>query len=245
MRDRKLKRKLRALTIPQYDFAELENTITKAKEIQFHPEKQRMTTRQFFQDQIRFIRKEFWGMKLILTAFLLYLILSEGIDADSWLWTFVAISGPILCMANANVLCDVCQPGMLELQMTARHSLHEILMFRLMVSGAVDLLAFTAGTAVMILWKDVYLWQIFLYAWVPYNLMCLGCLAVLNRKNDENALPYCMTWGIAIVFVMIVFKGYQLFEVRNAGAWMMLGTVSALGVIRETKKLIQFKGAVI
>ena len=58
MRNRKLKRRLAVLTVPQYSYEGLENTIAKARGIQFHPEKQRMTTRQFFLDQIRFIRKE-------------------------------------------------------------------------------------------------------------------------------------------------------------------------------------------
>lgn len=240
MRDQKLKRRLAALSVPQYDSRELEDTIIKAKQIRFHPEKQRMTTMQFFRNQIRFIRKEFWGMKFIFTALLQYCILSEGMESDSWLWTFVSISGPVLCLVNANVLCDVYQPGMLELQMTAKHSLQKVLILRLVISGAVDLLAFVCGAVMLILWKGVYLWQTFLYAMVPYNLMCVGCLAILNRKTEENALPYCMTWGIVIVFVMTLLKtgGYQIFGIENMTVWVVLGSLSVLGVMREMKRLI-------
>lgn len=262
MRNRKLKRRLAVLTVPQYSYEGLENTIAKARGIQFHPEKQRMTTRQFFLDQIRFIRKEFWGMKLIFTAFLAYLLLSGGVDPESWLWTFVAISGPVLCLANANVLCDVYRPGMLELQMTVRNSLQKVLIFRLMVSGVMDLLAFSCGAAILTLWKGVYLWRMFLYAVVPYNLMCMGCLAALHRtqvasgikdpsdcghhmiiyKTEESPLPYCMAWGIAIVFIMILLKteGYQIFEPENVTVWVALAAFSTLGAIREMKKLIRY-----
>ena len=240
MIDRKLKRRLSALSVPQYRMESLENTINKARKIQFHPENQRMTTMQFFWDQFRFIRKGFWGMKLSFAALFFYLVLSESTEPESWLWTFAAISGPVLCLANANVLCDVFWPGMLELQMTAKHSLQKILIFRLMVSGVVDFVVFLCGTAVMLLWKGVYLWQIILYAGVPYNLMCLGCLAILNRKTEENALSYCLAWGIGIVFVMTLLKagGYQIFEIKNVATWMALGFFTVLGVIREMHKLL-------
>lgn len=240
MRDLKLKRRLASLNVPQYHPESLENTITKARKIQFHPEQQRMTDMQFFRDQFRFIGKEFWGMKLIFTALFLYVMFSESTEPDGWLWTFAAIAGPVLCMANAKVLCDVFRPGMLELQMTAKHSLQKILILRLMVSGAVDLFVFLCGTAMMLIWKGVYLWQIFLYAVVPYNLMCLGCLAILNRRTEENVLAYCMTWGIGIVFVMTLLKtgGYQIFEMKNVTVWIISGTFTVWGVIREMNKLL-------
>lgn len=240
MRDPRLKRSLAALDVPRYRLESLENTISKAREIQFHPEKQRMAAMQFFRDQFRFIRKGFWGMKLIFTVLFLYILFFESVGPESWFWTFTAISGPVLCLANANILCDVFQPGMLELQMTAKHSLQKILIFRLTVSGAVDLAVFLCAASMMLLWKGVYLWQIFLYAGVPYNLMCLGCLAILNRKTEENTLSYCMTWGSGIVFVMTLLKagGYQIFRIKNVAVWVVLDAFMIWGIIKEMRKLL-------
>lgn len=242
MKNRKLKKCLTSVHVPGYRTAGLEETIARAKEISFHPEKQRMTNLQFFKNQLRFIRKEFWGMKFLFTGLFLWMILSGAADPDSWLLTFVAISGPVLFMADANVLCDVFQPGMLELQMTAKHSLQKVLLIRLLVSGAADFVILACAAAVLNFGKGVYLWQALLYALVPYNLMCLGCLAILNRRTEENTMLYCMTWGILLTFAMILLKagGNRAFETAYAGNWILAGGVSALGVIWEMKRLLKF-----
>ena len=140
MEKRKLKKYLASVQVPEYSSQGLQETISQAKKIRFHPEKQRMTNLQFFRNQLYFIRKEFWGLKLLFTGLFLCLILSEPAEPDSWIWTFSAISGPMLCLANAKILCDIFQPGMLELQMTAKHSLRKILAFRLLLSGVLDFL---------------------------------------------------------------------------------------------------------
>lgn len=244
MRDKDLKRRLSALTVPQYSQKGLRDTIARAKEFPLHPEKQRMTTAQFFRDQVRFIRKEFWCLKVILSTLIFWMTISEGMGEDTWFWTFVSISGPALCLVNANMLCDACQPGMLELHMTARHSLQKVLVFRVLVSGAMDLLIYACGAAALVLWRGVYLWQVFLYAAVPYSLTCLGCLALLNRRDKEDTLLYCMAWGILIIFVTTLLKsaGYRIFEAENTAVWIALGAAAALGDVKEMRKLIQKTG---
>lgn len=244
MRDKDLKRRLSALTVPQYSQKGLKCTIERAKEFPLHPEKQRMTTAQFFRDQFRFIQKKFWCLKIILSALLFLLILSEGMGQDSWFWTFVSISGPVLCLVNANVLCNACSPGMLEIHMTARHSLQKVLIFRLLLFGAADLLICACAASVLALWRGVYLWQVFLYSAVPYSLTCLGCLAVLNRRDGEDALLYCMAWGVFIAFAAVLLKTveYHIFDAENTAVWTGTGAAAALGIVIEMRKLIQKTG---
>lgn len=247
MRDRELKKRLSVLTVPQYSQKGLEDTIVKARAAALHLEKQRMSAAQFFCDQLRFIRKEFWGPKVILSVLFFVMIISEGVGQDSWFWTFVSISGPIICLVNANVLCDICRPGMLELHMTAKHPLCKVLILRLLVSGAADLLIYACGASVLVLLKGVSLWQVFLYAAVPYNLMCFGCLKILNRRTKEDALFYCMAWGIFLAFATAFLKtaGYQIFEKENTAVWVAVGAAVVVGTVKEMKKLIEKTGGTV
>nr|WP_305136400.1 hypothetical protein [uncultured Schaedlerella sp.] len=244
MKNRKLKRYLASVQVPEYSPQGLQETIARAGEIQFFPEKQRMTNLQFFRNQLRFIGKEFWGVKFIFTGIFLYLILSGSAEPDSWIMTAAAISGPIVFMADANILCDIFWKGMLELQMTAKHSLRKVLICRMLVSGIADFLILACAASAFTLAKGIYLRQTLLYMVVPYNLMCFGCLAVLNRRTEENTMLYCMTWGILLTFAIILSKsaGIPLFEVRYTGNWLFFGGTSALGAIWEMKRLLKFGG---
>lgn len=244
MEKRKLKKYLASVQVPEYSSQGLQETISQAKKIRFHPEKQRMTNLQFFRNQLYFIRKEFWGLKLLFTGLFLCLILSEPAEPDSWIWTFSAISGPMLCLANAKILCDIFQPGMLELQMTVKHSLRKILAFRLLLSGVLDFLTLACCAAIFTLGQGVYLRQTLLYTLVPYNLMCLGCLAILNRRTEENSMLYCMTWGAFLTFAAWLLKagGFPIYTMEYRESWLLSGVLSALGVMWEIKKLLKFGG---
>lgn len=250
MKNRKLKKYLVSVHVPKYSFAGLQETIARAGEIRLCPERQRMTNLQFFKNQLRYIRKEFWGMKFLFSGLFLWLILSESAEPDSWIMTFAAISGPVLFMADANILCDIFRPGMLELHMTAKHSLQKVLLLRLLVSGIADFLIFTCAAAVFTIGKGRSLWQALLYILVPYNLMCLGCLAILNRRTEENhrmeedTMLYCMAWGILLAFAMVLLKtgGIPAFAAEHVQIWLIPGGMSVPGVIWEMKRLLKFAG---
>ena len=70
---------------------------------------------------------------------ILYVISTEQIDISGWTWTLIAVSGPALCLINANEICNIFQPGMVEIQMTAKNSFGKVLMVRLITFGSFDL----------------------------------------------------------------------------------------------------------
>ena len=98
MKDRELKGKLQQLHIPKYDEHKLEKVISEAKNIDFFPGNQRMTNTEFFFNQVGFISKKVWGLKIIFSLFILYLFIAEDININNWMWTLLAIAGPILCL---------------------------------------------------------------------------------------------------------------------------------------------------
>ena len=142
MFQKRLKKELNKIEVPAYDTHKYKETIAKAKKIKLHPENLRMSSTEFFCNQLRFIKTETWILKIIVSALVLYLLITEQINISSWFWTLIAISGPILCLINAKELCNVFQPGMLEIQITAKNSFSKVLMVRLTIFGLFDLLIF-------------------------------------------------------------------------------------------------------
>ena len=78
MKDRELKGKLQQLHIPKYDEHKLEEVISEVKNIDFFPENQRMTNTEFFFNQVGFISKKVWGLKIIFSLFILYLFIAAA-----------------------------------------------------------------------------------------------------------------------------------------------------------------------
>ena len=94
MFQKRLKKELNKIEVPAYDTHKYKETIAKAKKITLHPENLRMSSTEFFCDQLRFIKTETWFLKIIVSALVLYLLITEQINISSWFWTLIAISGP-------------------------------------------------------------------------------------------------------------------------------------------------------
>jgi len=241
---KKLKKMIKELYVPPYDLSEIEKTIILSKKIISYPEKYRMTNLDFYLSQIRFIHKSTWALKISITFIIGYLILNQEMSKDSWLWSFVAILGPLICLANASEFCNIYQPRMLEIQLTAKNSLKRILMVRLCVFGIIDFITLLGAVTVVTSFHMTMLFQMIIYAIVPYNLMCCGCMYILNRQKDENSLLYCITWGGLLVMAIIVLKimDCRIFNIKYLICWIVEGGISGIGVIMGIKKLMKLAG---
>lgn len=244
MIDRQLKKELEKIDVPAYSVQKLEETILKAKNIELHPERDRMTNTEFFLNQLNFIKKRTWLLKGCFSILILYLISAENMNFNSWIWTLIAISGPILCLMNTNEICNIFQPGMLEIQMTAKNSFSKVLMIRLVVFGILDLFFFVCAAVVMSIFKETVIWQVIIYGTVPYEIMCFGCLFILNRCQEENMLLYSSTWGICLSCIIITLKisGIEIFTACYFGVWVAIGCLTISGLGLELRKLLNKAG---
>ncbi|MDO5424654.1 MAG: hypothetical protein Q4F41_13095 [Eubacteriales bacterium] len=244
MIDRKLKKELNKWEVPAYDAGELEDTLSIAKNINLHPERQRMTGAAFFFGQLRFIRKRTWVLKLAFSAGMLWLLGTGRLELSNWLWTVLAISGPVLCLQNANELCRLFQPGLLEIQMTARNSFRSVLLIRLTVFGILDFLFFVCAAVFLSAFPETALWQAVLYGMVPYEIMCLGCLFILNRCGEETMLLYTAAWGVFLSCALLTLKisGAGIFEPSGFGGWALAGAAALPALGFELKRLLKNAG---
>jgi len=244
MIDRRLKKELNKLDVPSYDIHKFEETIMKAKMVKLHPEVLGMNNIEFFCDQLRFIKKETWILKIFASILILYLIITEQIVLNSWIWTLVSISGPILCLINANEICNIFQPGMLEIQMTAKNSFSKVLMVRLATFGLFDLAFFILMALGMSIFKETMLWQVIIYGIVPYVIMCFGCMLILNRCREENIPLYSGTWGACLCCIIIIAKisDVEIYQTSYFGVWFGIGLIALCGTGIEIHKLLKRAG---
>ena len=244
MKDKELKGKLQQLHIPKYDEYKLEKVISEAKKIDLFPENQRMTNTEFFFNQVGFISKKVWGLKIIFSLFILYLFIVEDININNWMWTLLAVAGPILCLFNAKEICNIFQAGMLEIQITAKHSFSKVLLVRLIVFGIFDLIFLICSVTLLSIVKETLIWQIILYGTVPYVIMCFGCMFILNKCHEENTLLYSTTWGICLSSSIVILKisGVELFATCYFAIWLVFGLIAVSGVGVEIKQLLKKAG---
>ena len=167
MYKKKIKKYLERYTIPPYDQERFIGLIIEAKKKGIHFEKLRMSSKMFFIDQLRFIQKRTWVLKLLIICLALAGMYFERLQAEHTAWRILAVSTPVLCLVNVNELSKICCPGMTELQMTCKNSLSRIFFSRIIVFGFADLL----GILLLTVWGGAVcfgeIWQAFLYSIVP------------------------------------------------------------------------------
>lgn len=244
MLDKKLKRKLDRRAVPAFDVLQLEKTIQKAQNTEVDFGKKRMNDLEFVFDQISFIKKEVWILKSIFAVLVLYLLMTERIAADNWLWTLTAISGPMLCLANSREICGMLRPGMVEIQMTARNSLGKTLLIRLTALGLFDLAFFVCMLTGMSVFQRTEIWPLILYGTVPYLVMCFGCLAIINRSAEENLLFYTGSWGIFLCAAAITLKtaDVRIYDKNYFTSWILAGILALIGTELELHRFLKKTG---
>lgn len=244
MIDKRLKKELEKIDVPQYNVNKYEETITKTKILKLHPERQRMNNTEFFLNQLCFIKKKTWFLKISFSLLILYLISTDHIDLSSWFWTLIAVSGPVLCLINTKEICNIFQPGMLEIQMTAKNSFSKVLMVRLVTFGIFDLVFFVSTALGMSLFRETVIWQVILYGIVPYIIMCFGCMLILNRCREENMPLYSVTWGSCLSCIIMILKisDIAIYETAYFSIWLLTGVIAFCGVVIELHKLLRKVG---
>ena len=244
MIDRQLLKELNKIHVPAYDIRKLEETASKAGSIKPQLQNLRMGPAGFFLDQLRFIRKEIWFLKILFSVLILAFIPAAQMTVSGWIWTLIAVSGPILCLMNAREICHILQPGMLELQMTARNSFRKVLMVRLTVFGSYDLVFFGCMASGVSIFQETAVWHILLYGIVPYAVMCFGCLLILNRCREENMLLYTGTWGAFLCCIIVILKisDQRICQPSYIPIWLGTGIVVFSGIATELYSLFRKAG---
>lgn len=244
MRNYYLKKQLSRQQIPKYDEKALDKLIVAAKEVKMHPKKQRMSESEQFWNQVTFIPKKVWLLKILLTGMVFAGLLVSEIEPEQEIWPVLSVFGPLLCLVSANELCDICHPAMRELQLSVKYSLKKVMLVRLTVFGMLDFLILLTGTGAANYVLAGMAWKILLHTIVPYLIMCAGCMSILNRLQEEYATWMCTVWGGMIVVGSLVIKITDMGLLQMKGEMILgiAGIISIWIMIKEIRQFIQNGG---
>ncbi len=245
--DRKLKQKLDQYAVPDHSEKALEETIYRARELTAWISRTgdgRMTMGQFFFDQCRFVRPHTWLLKAGLALLMAVWLPGSISGSEIWFWTVVSLAGPLLCLINANDLGGFFQPGIIEIQMTAKYSLRHAFLARLTLFGVIDAIVIGAVSALMTACGTAAAWQVLLYSTVPYLLMCTGCMVIFQKVREESTLFYCAAWAVLLAGGLLAAQsmGWQVYDMKKASAWLLAGAAALAGAVWQTAKLIKYMG---
>lgn len=205
MKDNKIKKKLH-FDVPQYDVEAFEKTLIMAKNMDFGIETHRMTEVQSILAQIKFFSLKAWLLKIVIACFLNIGIQFEIRSGEGNFWDIMSIFIPLLCLGSTNEISNILQPNLKGLLMTVRYSIRKVILIKLILFGSIDFLVLILSiTSTFLMGVDLR-WTDLLYVVALYNLMCGGCIYILNHTKETNAIFACSVWGGSLTVMNLIIK---------------------------------------
>ncbi|MBT2291992.1 hypothetical protein J7E73_23245 [Paenibacillus albidus] len=237
---------LRNFPSPPVDLQRMEDTIAGAQKIWNETQQSRRTSwREFYCAQLHFISKKVWALHLFIVLMMSWL-LQHALSFES-IWInegqvlmFVSIASPLLVVAGLQVMIRSFSFSMLEIELSTKHSLEKLMLARMSLLSLVDILCLISMSVFFGLKLQQEIGLIFIYLLVPFQLTCLGCLAILSRTRSKDCGIYCLVFIGAQVLVQVIlslFPSLQLYDKSSMGAWIAILLLSMAGLALEVRKL--------
>lgn len=197
---------------------------------------------EFVMTQAGYIHKYVW----IFSAVLVFAVAAVGKhmmwgeEAFPVVWCISSVM-PILVMLLTLETFRSEVYGMDELEQAAKHNLPEILLVRMGLIAAVDLLIIGAVIPVVVRYDGVSAMRAAVYLLVPYLFTCVLTFAIQRRKRGRGGIWYSMIASAIVCMGQFfsVFRDGVLYEAKNFFLWVMVLIFTGIIVgiqIREIRK---------
>ncbi|MCM1106869.1 MAG: hypothetical protein NC355_07990 [Blautia sp.] len=189
--------------------------------------------------QLRYISKAVWAFSLLFFAAACVLSgVEEYTRGVNWIYGMV----PFLVMLSVTESCKSCRYGMQELEQGALFNLQSIVLMRMLILGAGNLLmllviSFATGAAPL---------AQLMYLLVPYLLTAsLGLAAVRRFRGTEgNWLCFCAAVFVAAAVPAVHSCCSVIYEEKYLLLWMFAAFAAAVFTVRESIGLLREPGFV-
>lgn len=197
---------------------------------------------EFVMTQAGYIHKYVW----IFSAVLVFAVAAAGkhmvwgVKAFPLVWCISSVM-PILVLLLTLETFRSEVYGMDELEQAAKHNLPEILLVRMGLIAAMDLLMIGAVIPVVVRYDGLSAMRAAVYLLVPYLFTCVLTFAIQRRKRGRGGIWYSML-ASAIVCMGQFFSSFRdgvLYEAKNFSLWVMVLIFTGIVVgiqIREIRK---------
>ena len=224
---------------PPPDPAGIEQTLARAQKVMPAAKYPILPLWRFLFSQFSFIRKRVWlAQFLVVLACGLTLFL---LPREAKTIALISAAAPLIVLTNVFELSRSYTHGMVEIELSTRYSFRQLMLARLSVLGAVDILCLTVLLIFSGMQISVEKYAIILYAFVPFLATCFACLLILNRIKRRESTYYCAAVGLCITFAIgIATMQYpQIFELAAIWAWAVIFIFTFTGMICEVRRMLK------
>ena len=196
----------------------------------------------FVLGQARFVHRRVWVAQAALAAAMVVLCgaaewASPGASSDRIALLF-SLMGAVSVAAGLPELMTSRANGTEELEYACRFDCRAVMLARMILLGASEVLAMTLAVAIAPTVADTDAFALLLHACAPYFLSCFGCLALARRVGSHLALPAMLAWS---ALVMVAALGlYQAadaaYDAASTGAWALVAATAAVLALREARR---------
>lgn len=189
---------------------------TLAKKSQEEP---RIGFMQYLSDVFRFEGAPVLGLHAAV-LFIICLILSTIVNFPEYIPVFI----PLFALAAMPALFRSQYYGMSEIEAATRASGAQIVLAKLVLAGAANLVCMTVLVSVEVLLQNSYeeTGRIVLYCFVPYLICMTGTLRLVRLRRREgiqicvvSAFGFCVFWGV------LAKSAPWLYEISAFGIWFI------------------------
>lgn len=186
---------------------------------------------QYLSDIFRFEGISIFGMQAV-TLFIICLIISETAEIPEYISVFM----PLFVLAAMPAMFRCRYYGMSEIEAATRASISQLVLAKLILAGATNLVCMTVIISLEIRLQNPYweIGQIILYCLVPYLVCMVSMLRLLRMRRKENmqicavlALASCVCWGLLARTLP------WLYEASAFGIWIIAFLFFAAFFIKE------------
>lgn len=194
----------------------------------------------FITSQISFIRKRIWFISIILFVTAYLLVIQLPLEQLELLWIVSAFL-PFLAMMTVSETIRSSVFGLAELEMTTRYSLRSVLLARIGILGAGNLVLLLLVIPLLAGKIELGFVKTGVYLLVPYLLASFLSYSLVNRIRSNDLTYYCVGIAAIISCCGLIFGRiwYVIYEQQYFIFWIATLTVLIAIIPREIYKLIK------
>ena len=174
---------------------------------------------QYLSDIFRFEGIPIFGLQAV-TLFIICLTVSTVADIPE----YIPVFAPLFALATIPIMFRCEYYGMSEMEAVTRASGSQIILAKLVLAGAANLVCMTVLIALEIHLQNSYreIGQMILYCLVPYLVCMVSMLRLIRMRRKENiqictvlVLGSCVCWGI------LAINQQWLYEASAFSIWIV------------------------
>lgn len=241
MKNQELKNILDEYTVPNFDDEIMNKTIENIHNMNLYNFDRKTDNKKFLISQIGFIRKRIWIMQFLILFIVCTFFIKEYRQANISYEFFSLISmvSPLFVLINVQEIARVYYHSMLEIELATKYSLQKAVITRLIIFGVIDLIGILIITIFASKSMEISFSRAIVYSLVPFNLICIGCMFIIEKSKGKNIKKYCIMYGILLMGItrFLGAARFHIYDNNEFIKWINICIITAFVLNFQFRKM--------